>query len=131
MPWMKRMVLAAAGATLIACASSPLTAAPIGPAAASATAASTARDVVKVGGHWRGRRHGGWYGHRHHYRHRRHHGFSLFITAPVVVGPSHGYYDRSYDGYRIRDREGLTCYRICREEHGPDYCRDNWRRYCR
>lgn len=88
-------------------------------------------ELVRRGGHHY-RRHGGHhrsgrhhsrrhYGRHHgrHHRHRRHHGSSFFFAAPFF-----------YDGYYGYDDGYNSCYRDCRNYHGPRYCRIHWRRYC-
>jgi hypothetical protein len=66
----------------------------------------------------------GYYRNRHRYRHG--HGGFRFFFAPVIVGGG-GYY--GYDRYRER-RPGRSCYSVCRDYNGPEYCRYEWRRYC-
>ncbi len=51
----------------------------------------------------------------------------------VLLRPDHraggGYYDYCDCPYGY-GYGGTSCYRICRDYHGPDYCRYYWRRYC-
>lgn len=66
------------------------------------------------------------YGHRHRHRHRGFYFYgSPFFYDDYYYGyPYYSYYDYGYDdGY-------TSCYRECREYHGPRYCRLYWRRYC-
>jgi hypothetical protein len=109
--------LAMAGFALLLSApiSAPSSAAPVGVAAAQSTIGQTDSNLTDVGHYGR---------HRGHYRGRHHGGFRFFF-APVVIGD--GYYGRRSYGYR---EGGPSCYSICREYRGPEYCRYNWRRYC-
>ena len=114
--------LAMAGAALLfaVAATAPSGAAPVGPAATQSFAGQSGSTALDV------RYYGRYYG-RGHYRGYRHGGFGFFF-APIIVliGENHDYYDRPY-GYGYG---GTSCYRICRDYHGPDYCRYYWRRYC-
>ena len=116
--------LAIAGAVLLLSAIAPSFAAGVGPAANMSIRPATAQsdsNLVDVGynrfygNRFYGRR--GYYGHRYGYG-----GGFRFFFAPVIVHD--GYYGGGY-GYG-----GPSCYRICRDYHGPDYCAYNWRRYC-
>jgi hypothetical protein len=114
---MKLTRLAMAGAALLlsAAITAPSSAAPVGPVATQSAIGQTGSNLTEAGydGHRRG-----------YYRGRHHNGFRFFF-APVVIGD--GYYGRSYGG---GGGGGPSCYSICRDYHGPDYCRYNWRRYC-
>jgi hypothetical protein len=118
MNYIKLTRLAIVGAALLlsAAITAPSWAAPVGPAATQSIIGQTDSSLTDVR----------YYGHRG--RHRGHHrgGFHFFF-APVVIHD--GYYGgrRSYGG---RSSGGPSCYSICRDYHGPDYCRYNWRRYC-
>ena len=117
---MKLTWLAMVGAAALLCAATTASswAASVGPAATQSTIEQANSSLVEAG-------------YRHHgYRRGYHRGGVRFFFAPVIVGG--GYY--GYDGYdRYRDGyggEGVSCYRACRDFHGPDFCRYNWRRYC-
>jgi hypothetical protein len=116
---MKLARLAMAGAALLLCAATtaPSGAAPVGSAATQSTTGQTESSLIDVG-----YRHHGHYGHYGRYRRG---GFGFFF-APVIV-PGGGYY--GYDDYGPGP-SGPSCYSICREYRGPDYCRYYWRRYC-
>jgi hypothetical protein len=85
--------------------------------------------VVLTGKRFRGR--GNWRGHRGGFRHRRYRGHDGLWLAPLLAAPflyGSGYY--GYDGYDGYDDGDDYCYRECRYDHGPSYCRRYWYRYC-
>lgn len=67
---------------------------------------------------------------RHRHRHRGH--SNLWWGAPLLAAPFlyDGYGDYGYNSYGYGYRRGNSCYRACRYEHGPRYCRHNWEDYC-
>lgn len=82
------------------------------------------------GGGWKPGYGGKKWSHKGNRWRHRHSGFyfaSPFFYNDYGYYGYYGYYDdypyysSSYDNY---------CYRECREEHGPRYCRRYWRRYC-
>ena len=82
--------------------------------------------VTLVGKGGRHRRHGG-----HHHR-RRHHGHNNFFWAAPLIAALflyNGYSDYGYSNYGYGGG-GNSCYRACRYENGPRYCRYNWEDYC-
>ena len=93
--------------------SAPTTATPDGQTAGNGV---TLVKRHRGGRHWRGGHRGRHYGHRR-YRNRGLY-FAPFVAAPFLYG---GY--NYYGG-------GNSCFRECRYEHGPRYCRKYWRRYC-
>lgn len=114
--------------------SAPTTAMPDGQTAGKSDGVTLVKRRGRGGRHWRGHRGGRhvWRGHRggRYYGYRRHRNrgfyFAPFIAAPFLYGGyNYGYPYYSYGGYR-----GNSCYRECRYEHGPRYCRKYWRRYC-
>lgn len=75
------------------------------------------------GKHHGGKHHGGY--------HRGYRGFywgAPFLAAPFFYGGD--YYDDYPYSYGYSSGYGNSCYRECREFHGPRYCRAYWRRYC-
>ncbi len=115
-----RLAMAGAALLLATATTAPSGAAPVGPAATRSTTGQTDSNLLDV------RYYGRYYGGRGHYRGHRG-GFGFFFAPIIVPGGYYGYrdYGYGYDGYG-----GPSCYRICRDYHGPDYCRYYWRRYC-
>ena len=85
------------------------------------------------GGGWKGKHYGKHYGGRRG-RHRGHSG--IWFGAPLLAAPflynGYGYDDGDYgySSYSSGYSGGNSCYRACRYEHGPRYCRNNWEDYC-
>jgi hypothetical protein len=94
----------------------------------------------KGGGNWNGG--GGKYGKYGGYNnnHRRNYGYNNFYyAAPFLAAPffyggyddyGYGYSNYGYSNYGYGYGGGNSCYRVCRYEHGPRYCRYNWEDYC-
>ena len=110
-----RLALAGAALLLSAMITAPSQAGSALQALPKSTMQTADAGLIDVGYYRRGYHRG--YGHRRG-------GVSLFF-APVIVGGGYYGYDRYREGYR-----GPSCYSLCREEHGPEFCRYNWRRYC-
>ena len=85
------------------------------------------------GGNWNGGggKHGGYNrGHRRNYGYNNNFFYAApFLAAPFLYG---GYsdYGYGYSNYGYGYGGGNSCYRACRYEHGPRYCRYNWEDYC-
>lgn len=62
---------------------------------------------------------------KHRGNRRRHYSYSGLYISPFLYG--YDYYDYGYSGYYVYDE---SCYRECRYENGPRYCRKFWRYYC-
>jgi hypothetical protein len=122
----RSIIMAVTGAALVVSGSLGAIGAPASSSATSVAPAATAdTNVTQVKHHWKG---GG-----HHHRHRGH--SSLWWGAPLLAAPFiyNGYNDwgdYSYSGYGYRYGGRNSCYRACRYEHGPRYCRYNWEDYC-
>ena len=70
------------------------------------------------GKNWGNRRHNNfWYG-------------APFIAAPFLYYGYNDYDDYGYGYSSYGYGGGNSCYRACRYEHGPRYCRNNWEDYC-
>lgn len=62
-----------------------------------------------------------------HRRHRHYrHGRYYYYSYPYLDYDTEPTYDYTY-----ADGSYSYCYRNCRSEHGPRYCRRHWRKYCR
>lgn len=120
----------ATGAAIAVSGSIGASSAPIG--AQTTTVAPADNSVMLVGKKHRHR-------HRHHGRHR---GNGIWWGAPLLAAPFlyNGYYgDDGYSSYGYGGGSsygygggggGNSCYRACRYERGPRYCRNNWEDYC-
>jgi hypothetical protein len=143
MTWKKCTAPAiAVGAALFLSAVAPVSATSPGLTAATMAgiAVQQAGDsLIETGHHGRHgyRRHGGygrhgWYGRHGYRRHHRHHdgiGLALpLLAVPLIIESQRQ--DHGYDDDGEGDDEGLACYRKCRDYDGPDYCRQNYRKYC-
>ena len=104
------------------------------PVSAPATAVAPADDGLVLA---KRNKHGGgnYYGNKHRRgRHRGHNG--IWFGAPLLAAPflynGYGYDDGDYgySSYSSGYSGGNSCYRACRYEHGPRYCRNNWEDYC-
>ena len=100
--------------------------APAAPAVGSATVAAMSSapggvTLVKY-------RHKGGGGGKYYSR-GRHRGYNNFWWgAPLIAAPFlYGAYD---DGYYYRYGGRNSCYRACRYDHGPRFCRYHWEDYC-
>ncbi len=87
------------------------------------------------GGGGGGGKHGGYYrGHRGHRGHGGHNNYfygGLALAAPFLYyGSGYGDYGYGYSNYGYGYGGGNSCYRACRYENGPRYCRYNWEDYC-
>jgi hypothetical protein len=82
------------------------------------------------GGNYSGNKppkHGGNHGGKHY----RGYGYNNFFFGSPFYYNDYGYYDGyDYSSYRYRYNYNNSCYRECRTEHGPRYCRNNWEDYC-
>lgn len=123
------LVMLAAGAALAVSGSVGAPAAPL--MSSSVAAMAPAAGVTLAGDHGNGR----WRG-RYNYRHRSHNNFwwgAPLIAAPFLYGAYGGYdgYGYGYNGYGYRSGGGGNgCYRACRYDHGPRFCRYHWEDYC-
>ena len=77
------------------------------------------------GNNWGGKHHGGYGKHRGG---RKFFYASPFIAAPFLYYGYNDYDDYGYSSYGYSSDN--SCYRACRYEHGPRYCRYNWEDYC-
>lgn len=119
----------AAGAAMAVSGTIEASSAPIGNPATTVAPADNGITLVKR------RHHGGgkhYRGHRRGHRHRGHSG--IWWGAPLLAAPflynGYGYGDDNYGYYGSGYGGGNSCYRACRYEHGPRYCRNNWEDYC-
>lgn len=124
----RSIIMAVTGAALVVSGSLSAVSAP---AVSSATSVAPTSDSNVTQVRRDRHHHGGHYG-RHHRR-----GYSNFWWgAPLLAAPFlyNGYNDWGgdyrYSGYGYRYGGSNSCYRHCRYEHGPRYCRYNWEDYC-
>jgi len=131
----------AAGAAMAVSGSIGASAAPVSAPATAVAPADNGLLQVKRHRHGGGGKHfrrygggGGKHYGRHRGRHRGHNG--IWFGAPLLAAPflynGYGYDDGDYgySSYSSGYSGGNSCYRACRYEHGPRYCRNNWEDYC-
>lgn len=147
MNWMKRTAIAlVAGAALSLPVAMPASASPAGDAAtamnssnAGVNAFQSDSNLIEVGRRGRGGKFWGGGGRRfggggYHRRHRGGNGLwwaAPLLAAPFLYGGYGGGYGGGYAGYGYGGGGySNSCYQDCRYNHGPRFCRYNWRRYC-
>jgi len=129
----RSIIMAVSGAALVVSTSLGAVGAPAVSPATSVAPAAAASDsnVIQVRDH---RRHySGNYGRHGHHGRRGHNNFwwgAPLLAAPFLYNGYNDWGDYSYSGYGYRYGGGNSCYRHCRYEHGPRYCRYNWEDYC-
>ncbi len=154
----RSLAMLAAGAALAVSGSLGASAAPAGSPSPALSAGASDNGVMQVKRDWNGGGGGGkkwsgggggknwsgggggkrWSGGGggKNWGHRRHRGHSNFwYGAPFVAAPFlyYGYNDYDDYGYGYSSYGyggGNSCYRACRYEHGPRFCRYNWEDYC-
>lgn len=107
------------------------------PVSAPATAVTPADTGLVLAKQWRKHHGGGGGNHGNWRRHRGHRGGNgIWFGAPLLAAPflynGYGYDDGDYgySSYGSSYGGSNSCYRACRYEHGPRYCRNNWEDYC-
>jgi hypothetical protein len=118
----RSLIMLATGAALAVSGSLGASAVPAGsPSTAVAPAASKSDNGITFVDR---RRYGG-------NRHGHHRGFrnNFFFATPFIAAPF--FYDDYGDyGYSYRYGGSNSCYRHCRYDHGPRFCRYHWEDYC-